>query len=326
MSSRGTVFAWVAVANAALLGQAVVSVHSGVINFFEGSVLVDGQKLEPKFGKFYDVKQGSKLWTENGRAEVLLTPGAILRVGEESSVRMSSTALTDTRVEFGGGEVALDSRGAKASGAPLRITYKGYEVSFTKPGVYNLTSAPAELRVHQGEAQVSVNGKSVVVKEGRLLPFSGALAAQNFDADVSREQRVRDGHRRFINRDGFSARDREHLHGYTVVCSGPRQRVGRRIRYGLLRVALLGRRGHLPVRVWSAPLQPLLRSSRIATLAALSRRRSHPQSSAVASCSAAIDAHIPRSNRASPRDPRPRRTSHRAPLRFWRDRVRHSLA
>jgi hypothetical protein len=55
-------------------GQSVISTHSGLVYFFEGSVLLGDQPLEQKFGKFPDIGEGRELRTEQGRAEVLLTP------------------------------------------------------------------------------------------------------------------------------------------------------------------------------------------------------------------------------------------------------------
>src|SRR5215472_3504504 len=82
-----------------VLGQAVISTHSGVVYFFEGSVFVGDQRLEQKFGRFPEVGEGRELRTEHGRAEVLLTPGVFLRVGENSAIRMLSSKISDTRVE-----------------------------------------------------------------------------------------------------------------------------------------------------------------------------------------------------------------------------------
>ena len=64
-------------------GQAVISTRSGVVHFFEGAVSVAGRPLEAHFGKFTSIPEGAELRTEQGRAEVLLTPGVILRVGEK---------------------------------------------------------------------------------------------------------------------------------------------------------------------------------------------------------------------------------------------------
>ncbi len=158
-------WAVVAVIPFSLSAQAVVSVHSGVVNFFEGSVSVDGQPLEQKFGKFYDVKPGAELRTDEGRAEVLLTPGVFFRVDQNSSIRMISNRLTDTRVEFVGGSAALDSLNASSS-FPISVTYKTYQIKIDKPGQYRFNSAPAELRVDRGEAQVAYANRTVVVHEG----------------------------------------------------------------------------------------------------------------------------------------------------------------
>src|SRR5258708_19297586 len=112
---------------AALSGQPVVSVRSGLVHFFEGSVSIDGQPLEQRFGRFCDIKPGSELRTDQGRAEVLLTPGVFLRVDENSSIRMLDNRLTGTRVEFIGESVSLDSLNAP-SVPPLTIPYNTYEI------------------------------------------------------------------------------------------------------------------------------------------------------------------------------------------------------
>lgn len=162
-------------------GQSVVSVRSGVIHFFEGSVTVDGQPLEQRFGRFYELKPGSELRTDNGRVEVLLTPGVFLRVDENSSIRMLSNSLTDTRVEFIGGAAALDSRGI-AGDDPITITYRNYEVVVKRAGNYEFNSAPPELRVKDGAAEIRLQAKSVTVTAGQMLPFAGTLSARQFDS------------------------------------------------------------------------------------------------------------------------------------------------
>jgi hypothetical protein len=164
-------------------GQSVVSVRSGVVHFFEGSVSIDGQPLEPKFGRFYDIKQGSELRTDQGRAEVLLTPGVFLRVDENSSIRMLADRLTDTRVEFIGGAASVDSSNA-APGAPVTVLYKGYEVRFKKQGLYRFNSAPAELRVESGEAEVAFNKRSAAVTADQVLPFGTPLMARSADRSI----------------------------------------------------------------------------------------------------------------------------------------------
>ena len=70
-------------------GQEVISVRSGVIHFFEGSVYLNDKPLELHPGKFQILAEGDELRTAQGRAEVLLTPGVILRIGDKNTDRKS---------------------------------------------------------------------------------------------------------------------------------------------------------------------------------------------------------------------------------------------
>ena len=168
--------------NWSLPAQSVVSVRAGIVHYFEGSVSIDGQQLQSKFGRFYEIKDGSQLRTGDGRAEVLLTPGVLLRVDRNSSIRMLSSRLADTRVEFVGGSAVLDSTNAASAGA-VSIVYKDYRMHSRVPGVYRLNSVPAELAVEHGEAEVVSGHKSVVVAAGQELPFTPALEAHTRGAD-----------------------------------------------------------------------------------------------------------------------------------------------
>ncbi len=93
--------------------QEVVSAQSGVIHYMEGAVMVDGVALERKAATFPLLKDGSVLKTQKGRVELMLTPGTFLRLDENSSVKMLSSALTSTRVEFIAGSAILDTLAAE---------------------------------------------------------------------------------------------------------------------------------------------------------------------------------------------------------------------
>ena len=93
---------------ATVLAQDVVSTSPGMIHYVEGCVLLDGQPVQPKFAEFPDVKIDHTLTTEDGRAEVLLTPGAFLRLKENSAVRMISNRLSDTVVEVLAGSALFE--------------------------------------------------------------------------------------------------------------------------------------------------------------------------------------------------------------------------
>jgi hypothetical protein len=163
-------------------GQSIVSARSGVINFAEGDVFLADAAIEQKAGKFPEIREGSELRTEAGSAEVLLTPGMVLRIGPDSSIRMVSGSLIDTRVEFRHGSAIIDI--SEDPGATVaRIIYRNYEIRFPKRGSFRLDSMPREFRVYNGEAQVGytdeyINKKCTLTK-GQMVSLYGGLEAES---------------------------------------------------------------------------------------------------------------------------------------------------
>ena len=176
---RSAPFLLLALAVPQVFGQSVISARSGLINYSEGDVLVNGQPLQHKFGTYTSLKEGSDLVTRSGRAEILLTPNTYLRVGEESGIRMVSADLGDTRLELLGGSAMMDSSTAPGK-TPVTITVRDAEVRFLAPGKYRVDSDPPQLRVFEGGAQVTNNGRTVKVESSQLLPLDGASIVRKF--------------------------------------------------------------------------------------------------------------------------------------------------
>jgi hypothetical protein len=169
------VFALAALAFPAV-AQSVISTHSGVVHFFEGEVFVGDQPLEAHLGKFPMVPKSGALRTGVGRAEVLLTPGVFLRLGQESSIRMVANDLTNTQVELLSGSAMVDSGEANAD-TSVTLIYKDWRVHFLQKGVYRIDSDPPRLWVRQGQAEVLTGEGSqpVAVEQGMSLPFASVL-------------------------------------------------------------------------------------------------------------------------------------------------------
>jgi hypothetical protein len=159
--------------------QSVISTHSGVIYFSEGAVYLGDQPLESYPGKFPCVPQGAGLRTAQGRAEVLLTPGVFLRMGERSAIRMVANDLADTQVELQSGSAIVDS-GEPNPGTSVTLIYKDWRVHFVRGGSYRIDSDPPRLRVRQGEAEVfaGLAGQPISVEPGMSLPFAGVLVPE----------------------------------------------------------------------------------------------------------------------------------------------------
>ena len=165
--------------------QAVISAHSGVIQLTEGTVELDGQAIQSpaKFGQFQDVKNGQTLTTKDGDAEVLLTPGVFLRLAENSSFKMVSNQLADTRVEVLSGTAMLQV-GELLPDNAITVLFHNSEVELKKRGLYRFDSDPAaRLRVYEGESKIaSGDKKPVEAKKGHEVVFdSDKLEARNFD-------------------------------------------------------------------------------------------------------------------------------------------------
>ena len=167
----------------AALAQSVISARSGLIHYVEGQVYLGDQAVESKFGNFPEVKENQQLRTEEGRAEVLLTPGVFLRVGENSSFRMITNRLIDTRLDFLKGAALVEAEDIPKDNS-VTVVYKDATVHPLKKGLYRFDSSPAELRVFAGEAEVTADDKTVEVKEGHLVALD-TLAVSRFDKDAT---------------------------------------------------------------------------------------------------------------------------------------------
>jgi hypothetical protein len=161
--------------------QSVISAHSGVIHYVEGDVSIDGTPVHPKFAEFPDVKASQLVATAEGRAEILLTPGVFLRMAENSSVRMLSNSLADTRLEVVSGS-ALVEVGELLEHNAISFEASGAHMELAKKGLFRIDASPASLRVYEGQARVSSGSENLMVRKGHQIDLGAAkLADTKFD-------------------------------------------------------------------------------------------------------------------------------------------------
>ncbi len=166
------------------VAQSVISAHSGLIHLADGSVFLDDQRVEQKAGKFDQIKNGSELRTEDGRAEVLLTPGTFLRLGANSAIRMVSNELDNTRVELLKGSAVLDQGSDTLADTSVTILYNLDQVHIKKPGRYRFDSEPPQVKVETGHVEVAAaDGKSVEAVAGDVVALQGKLTARRLLGD-----------------------------------------------------------------------------------------------------------------------------------------------
>jgi hypothetical protein len=79
-------------APALVLGQSADPAVPEAHNYVEGQVLINGQAVNWLSVGSSVLHQGQVVETGNGRAEILLTPGVFLRLGDNSTAKMISPA------------------------------------------------------------------------------------------------------------------------------------------------------------------------------------------------------------------------------------------
>jgi len=153
--------------------QDIVSVRSGLIHHIEGAVTLEGKPVRVGNARFPTMAAGEVLDVQRGYAEVLLTPGAFLRLERGASVRLSANTLEDTRLELlkGTAMVEIDEL---EKGNHISVAVGGYNTALLKNGLYSFDAEAGRLKVFDGKAQVSDGGIPVELGKGRTLLFDPA--------------------------------------------------------------------------------------------------------------------------------------------------------
>lgn len=165
---------------ASAFGQMAISAKSGLVSYIEGRVLLGEEEVVLKMGgRLTEMKPEQTLKTEEGRAEVLLTPGVILRVGENSSIKLIANRLEDTRVELTSGTAVVEATEIDKAHAITLLVGKA-AVGLRKMALLSL-DATSGIKMYKGEAQVIAGGEAQILREGRQMEASGTFAMAKFD-------------------------------------------------------------------------------------------------------------------------------------------------
>src|ERR1022692_967668 len=165
------------------LAQPVISAKSGVVSYVVGTVMVGDQVVKPSETKLTEVKENEVLRSEEGRAEVLLTLGAILRTGDNSSFKMLTNRLIDTRVELLTGNHIVEVAEIQKDNN-LTLVAKDATVVITKRGLYRFDVDQSKIKVFEGVLGVTVNGQSSLLGVGKMMDTTTANV-EKFDKETT---------------------------------------------------------------------------------------------------------------------------------------------
>ncbi len=171
----------------------------GTVNYVEGQVTVNGKALSSVQNGSAVVAAGQTLSVANGKAEILLTPGSFLRVGNGAAVRMVSTDLADPQVEIARGEALIEIN-YKPKAERLDVREAGADTVLLKEGLYRFNADQKSVQVIDGKASIDENGHSKDIGKGKELALASATLkpasfnSQSSEDELYRWSSVRDGY------------------------------------------------------------------------------------------------------------------------------------
>jgi len=183
--------------SAAAFGQTANQARPGTLNYIEGQASIEGRPVTPNSVGNTVLESGQYLSTANGKAEILLTPGVFLRLGNDSTVQMVSPNLTKTEVRLERGHANVEADQLYKQNVILIDLEKG-QTQLLQNGLYTFDADSSTVRVFDGKAAVfpgvdlQTNIKPIDVKGGRELALTGEpVKPQHFDKDKSQDDLYR---------------------------------------------------------------------------------------------------------------------------------------
>ena len=129
---------WMASSVSATLAQVAISTTPGLLHYAEGQVYLDEDQVELEPAQFATLKSGQRFRVGDGRAELLLSPRALLWMGKDSELEFLSDDLLNVKVRLNQGSAVIqvmESSGIKDAG-PLSVVCGQTEVQLAGTGLY----------------------------------------------------------------------------------------------------------------------------------------------------------------------------------------------
>jgi hypothetical protein len=158
--------------------------YPGTLNYVEGQVSIGSQPVDSKSIGTAQLGAGETITTQLGKAEVLLTPGVFLRVGDSSEVKMIAPNLTDTEVAIQKGEATVEVTDIHPENR-LIVDEGNASARLEKKGFYDFDADQGIVRVFSGQAEVQENDRTTKVKGSHeVMLATENLQAHGFDKNA----------------------------------------------------------------------------------------------------------------------------------------------
>jgi hypothetical protein len=172
-------------------GAAVQQQHRqgvpGTINYVEGQATLNGQQLGQNAAGYAIAQPNEPIDTQAGYVEVLLTPGAFLRVGHNSEVVLQSAGLANMQLQLVKGQAMIEADDL-VKGTNMQINMDGATTTIDKSGLYDFNANDQTVRVLDGKAKVLDESRvKTLDKHDQLVLNSPKLKVTNFNEKAAKE-------------------------------------------------------------------------------------------------------------------------------------------
>lgn len=170
-----------------LPSSAAPSAVPGTINYIEGQVTVDGRVVTSTSVGSVTLQPNQVIQTTQGRAEMLLTPGIFLRIGDNSSLRMVSPSLSDTRVQVLTGDVIVEADQVFKD-SNISVMLGATSSRLAKNGLYDFNANTGQVSVLDGKLEVLSDDHHIDLTKGHEVAVAGPFKSHHFDTKALEQQ------------------------------------------------------------------------------------------------------------------------------------------
>ena len=157
----------------------------GTINYVEGQVTLNGEPLSVSAAGYTVAQPNQTIDTQAGFVEVLLTPGAFLRVGNNSQVVMQSIGLTNLQMQVVHGSAMIEVADL-VKGTTMQVSIDGAKTQIEKRGLYAFDANRQLVRVFDGKAKLLAADTAKSLGKGdQILLSESNLKSHGFDKQVA---------------------------------------------------------------------------------------------------------------------------------------------
>jgi hypothetical protein len=157
----------------------------GTINYVEGQAMLAGQPLAPGAAGYAIAQPNQPIDTQAGFVEVLLTPGAFLRIGHNSEVVIQSIGLANIQLQVVRGSAMIEAADL-VKDTVMQVSMNGATTQIEKRGLYEFDANQQLVRVLDGKAKVVEAARVKQIDKGDQVVLTSAnLKSHSFDKQLA---------------------------------------------------------------------------------------------------------------------------------------------